>query len=278
VLPAEALFEQLFAWRSEVLVEVEFLEVSDSDILNYGFNITTSIPVAYLGQILNNAVTAPSGVAGLLTFGGGKTLFGLGVMQAEAMFNKSVSSTRTLYRAQVRSVDSQPVTLHVGRKYPVITQGYFGGASTSQQGTVFQPPPSFTYENLGVELKITPHVHGVDGITLAVESKYELLTGGDVNGIPIIADRSLNNQVRLRDGEWAVVAGITTRTDSKTQSGFWGLANLPLIGNLFKQTSKDKERQNLLIAIRPHLLSLPPDQMATPRVRVGSETRPFTPL
>ena len=85
-------------------------------------------------------------------------------------------------------------------------------------------------------------------------------------------------QVRLRDGEWAVVAGITGRTDSKTQSGFWGLANLPLIGNLFKQTSKDKERQNLLIAIRPHLLSLPPDQMATPRVRVGSETRPFTPL
>jgi general secretion pathway protein D len=278
VLPAEALFEQLFAWRSEVLVEVEFLEVSDSDILNYGFNITTSIPVAYLGQILNNAVTAPSGVAGLLTFGGGKTLFGLGVMQAEAMFNESVSSTRTLYRAQVRSVDSQPVTLHVGRKYPVITQGYFGGASTSQQGTVFQPPPSFTYEDLGVELKITPHVHGVDGITLAIESKYELLTGGDVNGIPIIANRSLNNQVRLRDGEWAVVAGITGRTDSKTQSGFWGLANLPLIGNLFKQTSKDKERQNLLIAIRPHLLSLPPDQMATPRVRVGSETRPFTPL
>jgi general secretion pathway protein D len=278
VLPAEALFEQLFAWRSEVLVEVEFLEVSDSDILNYGFNITTSIPVAYLGQILNNAVTAPSGVAGLLTFGGGKTLFGLGVMQAEAMFNESVSSTRTLYRAQVRSVDSQPVTLHVGRKYPVITQGYFGGASTSQQGTVFQPPPSFTYEDLGVELKVTPHVHGLDGITLAIESKYELLTGGDVNGIPIIANRSLNNQVRLRDGEWAVVAGITGRTDSKTQSGFWGLANLPLIGNLFKQTSKDKERQNLLIAIRPHLLSLPPDQMATPRVRVGSETRPFTPL
>ena len=278
VLPAEALFEQLFAWRSEVLVEVEFLEVSDSDILNYGFNITTSIPVAYLGQILNNAITAPSGVAGLLTFGGGKTLFGLGVMQAEAMFNESISSTRTLYRAQVRSVDSQPVTFHVGRKYPVITQGYFGGASTSQQGTVFQPPPSFTYEDLGVELKITPHVHGVDGITLAIESKYELLTGGDVNGIPIIANRSLNNQVRLRDGEWAVVAGITGRTDSKTQSGFWGLANLPLIGNLFKQTSKDKERQNLLIAIRPHLLSLPPDQMATPRVRVGSETRPFTPL
>ena len=80
------------------------------------------------------------------------------------------------------------------------------------------------------------------------------------------------------DGEWAVVAGLISRTDSKTQSGFWGLSQIPLIGNLFKQTTKDKEKQNVLVAIRPHLLSLPPDQIVTPKVRVGSETRPFTPL
>jgi general secretion pathway protein D len=278
VLPAQALFAELFAWRSEVMIEVEFLEVSDSDLLNYGFNVTTSIPAVYLGQILNNAISVPSGVTSLLSFGGGKTLIGLGVAQVEAMFNQSISSTRTLFRAQIRSVDSQPVTFHVGEKYPVITQGYFGGTTTAQQGTTFQPPPSFTFEDLGVALKVTPHVHGVDGITLAVETSYELLTGGNVNGIPIIGNRSFNNQVRLRDGEWAVVAGMTGNTDSKSASGFWGLAQLPLIGNLFKQTSKDKERQHVLIAIRPHLLSLPPDQVLTPRVRVGTETRPFTPL
>jgi type II secretory pathway component GspD/PulD (secretin) len=183
-----------------------------------------------------------------------------------------------LYRAQARSVDSQPVTFHVGEKYPVITQGYFGAANPAQQGTTYQPPPSFTFENLGVSLKITPHIHGVDGITLAVESSFELLTGSSVNGIPIFGQRQMNNQVRLLDGEWAVVAGITGKSRSKTQSGFWGLAQLPLIGELFKQTSKDNEAENVLIAIRPHLLSLPPDQLVTPKVRVGTETRPFTPL
>jgi general secretion pathway protein D len=277
VLPAQALLEQLFAWRSEVLIDVEFLQVSDSDILNYGFNVTTSVPAIYLGQVLRNTVTIPSGITSLLSFGGGKTLIGLGVAEVDALFNQSISSIRTLFRSQVRSVDSQPVTLHVGEKYPVITQGYFGG-STSQQGTVYQPPPSFTFEDLGVKVKVTPHVHGVDGITLAVETSFELLTGAAVNGIPVIGRREINNQVRLLEGEWAVVAGITARTDSKSQSGFWGLAQIPLIGNLFKQTAKDREEQNLLIAIRPHLLSLPPDQMVTPRVRVGSETRPFTPL
>jgi type II secretory pathway component GspD/PulD (secretin) len=118
----------------------------------------------------------------------------------------------------------------------------------------------------------------VDGVTLAIETSFELLAGTAVNGIPIIARRQLATQVRLRDGEWAVVAGMLSPTDSKSRSGVAGLTQIPLIGNLFTQTTKDKERENLLIAIRPHLLSLPPDQIVTPRVRVGTETRPFNPL
>ncbi len=278
VLPAEALLNQLFAYRPEVMVEVEFIEVSDSDIRNYGFNVTNSISAVFLGQVMNSVASIPSGVKNLVSFGGGKTLIGLGVAEVDAIFNQSVGSTRTLYRAQLRSIDNQPATLHVGEKYPVITQGYYGTTSSGQQAAVSQPAPSFTYENLGVSLKITPHVHGVDGVTLAIESSFELLTGSSVNGIPIFGQRQMNNQVRLLDGEWAVVAGVMGKTHSKTVSGFWGLEQLPFIGNLFKQTSKDDEGENVIIAIRPHLLSLPPDQMETPRVRVGTETRPYTPL
>jgi general secretion pathway protein D len=278
VLPAQALLEQLFAWRSEVMIEVEFLEVSDSDILTYGFNITNQFPAIYLGSIMNNVVSFPSGLTALLSFGGGKTLIGLGVAQAQAMFNQSISNSKTLFRAQVRSVDGQAATFHVGEKYPVITQQYAGGGTTPTTGTVYAPPPSFTFENLGVQLKVTPHVHGVDGVTLTVETTFELLTGESVNNIPIFGRRALNNEVRLLDGEWAVVAGMMNPSDSKTTAGFWGLAQIPLIGNLFKQTTKDKERENVLIAIRPHLLSLPPDQVVTRRVRVGSEARPYLPL
>jgi general secretion pathway protein D len=278
VLPAQALFQQLMSWRPEVMIEVEFLEVTDSDIINYGFNVTNQFPAIYLGQILNNVVTFPSGVTALLSFGGGKTLIGLGVAQAQAMFNQSISSARTLYRAEVRSVSGQPATFHVGEKYPVITQQYAGSVAPGTTGTVYAPPPSFTFENLGAEIKVTPHIHGVDGVTLAVETNFELLAGTSVNNIPVIGRRQLNTQVRLLDGEWAVVAGMMSPTDSKSVSGFWGLAQIPLIGNLFRQTTRDKERENVLIAIRPHLLSLPPDQIVTPKVRVGTETRPFTPL
>lgn len=278
-LPAQALFQQLISWRPEVMIEVEFLEVTDSDILNYGFNVTNQFSAIYLGQILNNVVSFPSGVSALLSFGGGRTLIGLSVAQVQAMFNETTSTGKTLYRAQVRSVSGQPATFHVGEKYPVITQQYAGtGAVSTVGGRVYGTAPSFTFENLGAEVKVTPHVHGVDGVTLAVETSFELLAGTSVNSIPVIGRRQLNSQVRLLDGEWAVVAGMLSPTDSKTTSGFWGLAQIPLIGNLFRQTTKNTERENLLIAIRPHLLSLPPDQMVTPKLRVGTETRPFNPL
>ena len=69
-----------------------------------------------------------------------------------------------------------------------------------------------------------------------------------------------------------------TTTNSKAVSGFWGLAQIPLLGYLFKQVSTDKEESNVLIGIRPHLISLPPNQIVTRALRVGSDTRPFTPL
>jgi general secretion pathway protein D len=277
-LPAEALFHQLLSWRPEVMIEVEFLEVTDSDILNYGFNVTNEIPAIYLGQIMNNIVSFPSGLTALLSFGGGKTLIGIGVAQAQAMFNQSISNSRNLFRAQVRSVNGQPATFHVGEKYPVITQQYAGALPAGTTGTVYAPPPSFTFENLGAELKVTPHVHGVDGVTLALETSFELLTGTAVNNIPVIGRRELKTEVRLLDGEWAVVAGLINPSVSKSRSGISGLTQIPLIGNLFTQTTKDTEGENVLIAIRPHLLSLPPDQMVSPKLRVGTETRPFNPL
>ncbi len=277
-MAAQALLQQLFSWRPEVMIEVEFLDVSDSDIINYGFNVTNQFSAIYLGQILNNVVTFPSGVTNLLSFGGGKTLIGLGVAQVEAMFNQSTSTARNLYRAQARSVDGQAATFHVGEKYPIITQQYAGSVATGQTGNVYAPPPSFTFENLGLEVKVTPHIHGVDGVTLAIETTFELLTGSAVNNIPIIGRRQVNTQVRLLDGEWAVIAGLMDRSIAKTRAGFWGLSNIPLLGNLFTQTTKDNEDEDVLVAIRPHLLSLPPDQIVTKPVRVGTETRPFNPL
>jgi general secretion pathway protein D len=278
VLPAKALLEQLFSYRPEVMIDLEFIQVASSDILKYGFTVTDTFSGIYLGQILHNVVSVPSGITNLLTFGGGRTLFGIGVAQAQAMFNQTTTSGNMLLEAQLRSVAGQPASLHVGEKYPVITGGYFGAVPPGQQGQVYAPPPSFTFEDLGLEMKITPFIHGMDEVTLKIESAFQVLTGQTINDIPVIGSRNMTSEVRLRNQEWAVLGGLISDSSSKSVAGFWGLAQMPLLGNLFKQTTRDREKNNLLIGIRPRLLSLPPDQMVTRALRVGSDARPFTPL
>ncbi len=276
--PAIALLQQMFTYRPEVMIELEFLQVATSDLVNYGFNVTNSISGLYLGRLLNNVVTPAAGVTNLLTFGGGRTLIGIGVAQAAAVFNQTNARSTSLYRAEIRSLAGQPATLHVGEKYPIINSGYFGAVPAGQQGQVYAPPPSFTFEDLGLEMKITPFVHGMSEVTLAVETSFEVLTGQTVNDIPILGSRKLTSQVRLHNDEWAVIGGLMNTSRTKAVSGFWGLAQIPLLGNLFKQTTLSKVENNVVIGIRPHLLSLPPDQIVTQRLRVGSDTHPFTPL
>ena len=277
VIPAIAVLDQLISYRPEVMIDLEFLQVGESDMASYGFNVTNSFSATYLGHILNNVVTAPSGVTSLLSFGGGKTLVALTAAQVQAMFNETISTSNSLYHAQIRSVVGQPATFHAGEKYPVITGGYFGNVPANS-GTVFAPPPAFTYEDLGIKLKVTPYVHGLDDSTLDIETSFEVLTGSAINGIPVIGTRSLKSLVGVKNGEWALIGTVVGKTRAKAVSGFWGLAQIPVLGQLFRQTNTDDEDSNVLIGIRTRLLSMPPDEVVTKRLFVGSDARPLTPL
>ena len=222
VMPAIALLNQLLSYRPEVMVDLEFLQVDLSDMVNYGFTVSNSFSAIYLGQILNNIVTAPSGVTNLLTFGAGKTLIGITAAQVQAMFNETRSDSKSLYRAQLRSVSGQPATLHVGEKYPIITSAFVGTVPAGTTGTVYAPPPSFTFEDLGLEMKVTPIVNGVNNTTLTVETTFKVLEGSAINNIPVIGNRGLKSQVAVRNGEWSLIGTLTNSTRSKGDLGILG--------------------------------------------------------
>ncbi len=275
VIPAIALLNQLVAYRPEVMIELQFLQLDLSDVKTYGFTVSNNFYGLYLGDILNNVVSAPAGVTNLLTFGAGKTLFGITAAQVQAMFNETQSNSKSIYHAELRSLTGLAATLHVGQKYPVITSGFVGAATTP--GT-FAPPPAFTFVDLGLELKVTPFINGMDNTTLTVETTFQVLGGQSLNSIPVIGSRSLKSQVSLRNGEWSVLGTVMDTSQSKAVNGFWGLAQIPFLGELFKQTSTDKEETTVLVGMRTRLVSLPPNERVIRALGVGSDTRPLTPL
>ncbi|MCS7315423.1 MAG: type II and III secretion system protein [Bryobacterales bacterium] len=276
VRPAELLFRQLLEHRAQVVLELELLEVDRTSLASYGFQWPGDFPFynfARLGRSLAQLPTA--GATRGFLFGGGRTLFGIGVGDAQVLARLTETSGHTLLRAQLRSLAGQPASFHVGDQYPVMTAGYFG---YTYGLPVYTPPPTLQFADLGLVLKYTPYVHGMDEVTLELEAEFKLLAGQSVNGIPFISNRRVASKVRLRAGEWAVVAGLLSASEARTIRGLAGLARLPVLGPLFRQREVVRDSAEVLLLLKPHVVSPPPTELATAPIWVGSEGRPRAPL
>jgi general secretion pathway protein D len=94
--------------------------------------------------------------------------------------------------------------------------------------------------------------------------------------MPTINDRKFESTVRIREGEWAVLTGLMSRTEAASLSGIAGLANVPVLGRLLGDNTRDTDRTNTLLVIKPRLLNLPPTEFPTPTLVTGTETRPIS--
>lgn len=269
VLLARRLLSDLSRLRAQVEIEVDLLAYTKDYSRNVGLTLPTSSALVNFGNFLNNAIS-PAGFAQFATFGAGKTLFGLGVSEAQAFANMSDSLTETLLKAQVTAVDGQPVSLNVGSRYPIATAQFLGATAATT------PTPTVTYQDLGLVLKITPTVHDEGQMTLDIDAAFTTLGATSNNGIPSIAQRKYQGKVRLSRGEWAVVAGLAETTDSVSITGIAGLSTIPIIGHLFRNDTIQNDTDQTLIVLKPRLISLPPWDFPTTELEVGTETRPIS--
>jgi type II secretory pathway component GspD/PulD (secretin) len=256
-------------------IEIQFLEVSRKSEYNYGMRLPTQYPIVWINQLLKGNVEAPAGYKNFAIFGGGKTIFGIGLIGPEFYATFTKSDAQTLLQSDIRSTSGQAATYHIGDKYPIITSGYYGDVSDAPPGAqIYTPPPTFNFEDLGILFKITPWVHDRDDISLALEAEYKVLTGASTNGIPVIASRKFVTQVRLRDGEWAVLTGLVTATEVRAFTGLIGISQIPYLGQLFRENTRIDQESEALVAIRPRLLGDPPSETVTRAIWTGTETKP----
>jgi type II secretory pathway component GspD/PulD (secretin) len=275
IRPAVELFEQLLTHRGQFEVEVELLGVNANSNLSYGVNFQTSYPLVYFGSNrldLSGPSNPPSSSTdgNYLLFGGGSTLFGLGLTSTDLFAAMTRLNTKFLNRSQLLTLEGQPATLHLGDRYPIITQQFAGDV----QDNSYRPPPTVQFEDLGVVVKVTGWLHGDQEVTLDVDAEYKVLAGQTFNEIPVISNRKFVSRVRMKFGQSAVMAGLITLNRSRTTSGFPLLAEVTPFGS----NTRDTEMNQILLVLTPRLSALPASETLTRPIWTGTESRPLTPL
>ena len=272
VRPAQKLFEQLLGARPAVVIEMELYEMRATRATELGIGLPTSSKLFWLSRFLNNDPSKIDPGAAMATFGSGNGLIGMTLADATVTATALKSFGTSVQRAFVQSVSGQPAQLILGEKYPILTGGYsFGTGSTEPGGYI--PPPSFQFENLGLTMKVTPFVHDSEEMTLEVEAEFKLLTGAEINGIPILAQRKFTSRVRMREGQWALLGGLSQASSTYNTTGIPGLMRLPGLGGLFRTNSIEGNEGEVMLLLKPRLLGAGTDLAPGP-IFLGPEGRP----
>ena len=279
VEPALALYHQLLQYKPEVEVEIDLMEMSEQKTNRYGLGLPTSFPMYWLSQLKPFRADLPSNLSNLLIFGGGSTVFGLGISGALLFATMSESQARTVFRTQLRGSDGQAINFHVGDKYPIITAGYYGQTTPPPSGAkVYTPPPTINFEDLGLVIKITPRVHDAGEVSMNIEAEFKVLTGQALNGIPVISNRKFAVNARLATNDYAIIAGLVTASEARMISGLAGVSQVPLLGPLIRENEKTKDERQELVVLKPRVISATQAEVAYREVWTGTESRPRSPF
>jgi len=212
--------------------------------------------LAQLGGQQNSIFSQP-----LATFGGGLTFMGLSLDKFAAALSVNESWARNLEHVTMRASQGNDATFHLGSRFPILNASYAPIYNSPQISKVlgnqsYIPPfPSVSYEDLGLNVKVKPTVHGDGAVSLQLEMQVRSLSGQSANGVPVISNREYKGSINLKDGEPAVVAGEVSRTDTVSMSGIPGFGYLPGLNLAMVSNSKQEDDDELMIVITPHILA-----------------------
>jgi general secretion pathway protein D len=235
--------------KGEIIIDLEILEVSRQKLRNIGLDLSQlNLGFRYAGP-------GASEDKGWYNLGeidlGVAASYQVTLPTALVRFLESDADTKVLAQPRLRGISDEEINTVVGQKVP-IPQTTFSPIAAG--GVSQQPITSFTYQDVGLTIKIKPKIHLEKEITLEIELEITSLAGTGFADIPIIANRKIKNTIRLKDGETNLLAGLLRDEERKSISGIAGLKNIPVLGNLFGATNQTIDKSELVLTITPYII------------------------
>lgn len=152
----------------------------------------------------------------------------------------------------ITTLDNRSAQILVGDRVPirVIDVSAAGGAAANAN----VPRATVSFEQTGINLKVTPHVTANRQILMEVHAERSNVRPASVDIGFTFQTQQADNQLLVNDGETAVIGGLTVTEVTVTKSGIPFLVDLPILGKLFGFTSQTENRRDLLILITPHII------------------------
>lgn len=271
VAMAEKIVEDFDKAKPEVIVEVAIMQVRRDKLRNLGFQPPTSAAIQLKPATANvnttTGTTTPGTTTqtttptnnGTLTLNDFKNLnannFQVTIPQATLDFLFSDSNSKLLQNPQIRASDGLKATLKIGDRIPVATGSFQPGIG----GVGINPlvNTQFQYLDVGVNIDITPRVHADREVSLKVALDISSQTGTtNIGGIqqPIISQRKVEHDLRLREGEVSLLGGIFENTDTHSISGIPGLAQMPILKYFFGRDSVEHIENEVVFVLIPHVV------------------------
>jgi len=237
--------------KPEVIIDVQLLEVDRTRLLEYG------LQVASPGQPgINGSVTVAADANQTLTLQMLKSLTASDILLTNLpglyyRLLKSDSNTRILANPQLRASEGATASARFGDRVPVPVTTF---TPIATGGTPQQPIVSYNYENIGVNIDITPRTHHDDDVTLLLNVAVTNISGSGFGGLPTFGNREIKTQIRLRDGETNLLAGLIRDDERRQVDGIPGLTDLPGVGRIFSNTTKNAQQTDIVMTLTPHIV------------------------
>jgi general secretion pathway protein D len=267
LLLAEKMINDIDKAKPEVVVQVEVLEARTDRLRTLGIlpGQSATITINPNANTTTSGTTTPTNntitLNNLRHLNSNDYVVTLPSFTATAILTDS--DTKIMQNPEVRSVDGQTAKLKIGDRIPVATGSFSSGlglTGTTAGGISPLVNTQFTYLDVGVNIDMTPRVHPNRDVSLKLKVEVSAQTNTvTIGGIsqPVISQRVIEHDIRLKEGEASILAGLIQRSDSKNVNGWPGLAKLPIFGRLFSENSTDVQEDEVLIVLTPRIVRIP---------------------